>query len=169
MSDSENESQSEYESESEYESDSDDETNLFYNEIHKFIYFNTCDKCIPAKNRQRILLGKCDVLDICKDQIVNYYGCDKCCKLRNLFDDHILPFTKLNKYPEYDEVHKIMRDDVQKKGYTLELHIEMKTMYENLDTFDFYTWHQEKKTYFKHVLCDYFHYYQREYIIFVLK
>ena len=48
---------------------------------------------------QKTLLGKCDVLDICKDQIVNYYGCDKGCKLRNLFDDYILPFTKLNKYP----------------------------------------------------------------------
>ena len=62
-----------------------------------------------------------------------------------MFDDYILPFTKLNKYPEYDEVHEIMRDDVQKKDYTLDLHTEMKTMYENLDTFDFYKWHQEKR------------------------
>ena len=43
---------------------------------------------------------------ICKDQIVDYYGCDKCCKLRNLFDDYICPFTKLCTYPEYEEVHK---------------------------------------------------------------
>ena len=28
---------------------------------------------------------------------------------------------------KHDEVHEIMRDDVQKKDYTLELHIEMKT------------------------------------------
>ena len=31
-----------------------------------------------------------------------------------------------------------MRDDVQKEDYTLDLHSEMKTMYENLDTSDFY-------------------------------
>ena len=86
---------------------------------------------------QKALLSKCDVLNICKDQIVDYYACDKCCKLRNMFDDYILPFTTLNKYPKYDEDHRIVRDDVQKKDYTLELHIEMKTMYENLDTFDF--------------------------------
>ena len=30
-----------------------------------------------------------------------------------------------------------MRDDVQKKDYKLELHSEMKTIYENRDTFDF--------------------------------
>ena len=38
-----------------------------------------------------------------------------------------------------------MRDDVQKNDYTLELHSEMKTIYENLDTFDFRKWHQEKR------------------------
>ena len=92
---------------------------------------------------------------------------DKCCKLRKLFDDYILPFTELNKYPEYNEVHKILRDDVQKKDYTLELHIEMKTAYENLDTFDFYQWHQEKKNYFKDTLCGYMDYYQRVYHIFI--
>ncbi len=159
-------SESEYEYESEYESESDDETYL-YNEVSRFNYFKNCDKCIPAKNMQKTLLGKCDVLDICKDQIVNYNGCDKYCKLRNLFDDYILPFTKLNKYPEYDEVHKIMRDDMQKKDYTLELHIEMKAMYENLDKFDFYKWHQEKKNYFKDTLCGYMDYYQRVYHIFI--
>ena len=143
-----------------------DETYL-YNQISKFNYFNRCDKCNPVKKIQNILLDKCDILHSFKNQIVDYYGCDKCCKLRNLFDDYILPFTKLNKYPEYDEVHEIMRDDVQKKDYTLELHIEMKTMYENLDTFDFYQWHQEKKNYFKDVLCGYFHYYQRVHHIFV--
>ena len=70
---------------------------------------------------------------------------------------------------KHDEVHEIMRDDVQKKDYTLELHIEMKTMYENLDTFDFYQWHQEKMNYFKDTLCgySYFHYYQRVYHIFI--
>ena len=83
------------------------------------IYFNRCDKCNPVKNIQKILLDKCDVLHSFKNQVVGYYGCDKCCKLRNLFDDYILPFTKLNKYPEYDEVHEIMRNDVQKKAYTL--------------------------------------------------
>ena len=158
-------SDSEYESESEYESD--DETYLFYNQIHKFNYFNNCDKCIPAKNMQKTLLGKCDVLNICKDHIVDYYGCDKCCKLRNLFDEYICPFTKLCKYPEYDEVHKRMRDDVQKENYTLELHNEMKIMYGNLDTFEFYKWHQEKKSYFKDALCGYFHYYQRAYRVFI--
>ena len=154
-------SESEYESESEY-----DETYL-YNQIHKFNYFNRCDKCNPVKNIQKILLGKCDILHSFKNQIVGYYGCDKCCELRNLLDDYILPFTKLNKYPEYDEVHEIMRNDVQKKDYTLEFHIEMKTMYENLDTFDFYQWHQEKMNYYKDVLGGYFHYYQRVYHIFI--
>ena len=149
-------SDSEYESESEY-----DETYL-YNQISKFNYFNRCDKCIPVKNRQKILLGKCDILNICKDQIVDYYACDKCCKLRNLFDDYILPFTKFNKYPKHDEVHEIMRDDVQKKNYTLELHNEMKTMYKNLDKFDFYQWHQEKKNCLKNSLCGKIDYYQRE-------
>ena len=138
-----------------------------YSQISKFNYFNRCDKCNPIKNIQKILLDKCDILHSFKNQIVDYYGCDKCCKLRNLFDDYILPFTKLNKYPEYDEVHEIMRDDVQKKDYTLELHIEMKTMYENLDTFDFYKWHQEKMNYFKDVLCGYFNYYQRVHHIFL--
>ena len=60
-----------------------------------------------------------------------------------------------------------MRDDVQKKDYTLELHIEMKTMYENLDTFDFYEWHQEKMNYYKDILCGYANYYQRVYHIFI--
>ena len=44
-------------------------------------------------------------------------------------------FTKLHKYPEYDEVHKIMQGGVQKDKYTLEVHSEMKTMYENLYNF----------------------------------
>ena len=153
-------------SDSEYDG-SDDETYLFYNEIHKFNYFHRCDKCNLVKNSQKILLGKCDVLHSFKNQIGDYYGCDKCCKLRNLFDDHILPFTKLCKYPEYDEVHEIMRDDVQKKDYTPELHNEMKTMYENLDKFDFYKWHQEKKSYYKDTLCGYADYYQRVYHIFI--
>ena len=61
--------------------------------------------------------------------ITDYYGCDKCCKLRNLFDEYICPFTKLCKYPEYDEVHKILQGDVQKDKYTLEVHLEMKTIF----------------------------------------
>ena len=84
-------------------------------QISKFNYFNRCEKCNPVKNIQKILLDKCGILHSFKNQIVDYYGCDKCCKLRNLFDDYILPFTELNKYQEYDEVHEIMRDDVQKK------------------------------------------------------
>ena len=59
-------------------------------------------------------------------------------------------------YPEFDEVHKIMQNDVQKKDYTLELHSEMKTIYENLDTFDFKKWRQEKMNYFNDTLCGYF-------------
>ena len=84
-----------------------------------------------------------------------------------MLDDYILPCTKLNQYPEYDEVHEIMRDDVQKKDYTLELHIEMKRMYENLDICDVYKWHQEKNNYFKDILCGYFTYYQRVHHIFL--
>ena len=148
-------SEIEYESESEY-----DETYL-YSQIHKFNYFNRCDKYNPAKNMQKILLGKCDVLHSFKHQIVGYYGCDKCCKLRNLFDDYICPFTKFCTYPEFDEVHEIMKNDVQKKVYTLELHLEMKTIHESIDKFDFYKWHQEKKNYYEDTLCGYFNYYQR--------
>ena len=159
-------SDNEYESESEYSESEYDETYL-YNQIHKFNYFNRCDKCNPVKNIQKILLGKCDVLYNFKNQIVDYYCCDKCCKLRNLFDDYILPFTKLNKYPEYDEVHKIIENYVDKEEYTPELHFEMKTMYENLDTFDFYQWHQEKMKYYKDILGGYFHYYQRVYKFFL--
>ena len=59
-----------------------------------------------------------------------------------------------------------MRDDVQMEDYTLELHSEMKAMHENLDT-DFYTWHQEKRNYFKYTLCGYFHYYQSIYRMFI--
>ena len=62
-----------------------------------------------------------------------------------MFDDYICQFTKVDKYPEYDEVHIILRDCVRKEDYTLEVLFEMKTLYENLDKFDFYRWHQEKK------------------------
>ena len=167
MSDSENESQCEYESGSEYESESEYDETYLSNQISKFNYFKNCDKCNPVKNIQKILLDKCVVLHNFKNQIVDYYGCDKCCKLRNLFDDYILPFTKLNKYPEYGEVHEIMRHDVQKKDCTLELHNVMKTIYENLDEFDFYKWHQEKMNHFKDTLRGYFYYYQRVYHIFI--
>ena len=37
----------------------------------------------------------------------------------------------------------------------------MKRMYENRDIFDFYSWHQEKKSFFKYILCGYFNCYQR--------
>ena len=77
--------------------------------------------------------------------ITDYYGCDKCCKLRNLFDEYICPFTKLCKYPEYDEVHKILQGDVQKDKYTLEVHLEMKTIFKNLDKFDFYNGIKRKR------------------------
>ena len=60
-----------------------------------------------------------------------------------------------------------MRDDVQKKDYTLELHIEMKTMYQNPNTFDFYKCHQEKMNYYKDILCGYSYYNQRVYHIFI--
>ena len=99
--------------------------------------------------------------------ITDYYGCDKCCKLRSLFDDYICDFTKVYKYPEYDEVHEIMKNDVQKKDYTLELHLEMKTIYENLDKFDFYKWHQGKKNHFEDTLCGYTDYYRRVHHIFI--
>ena len=143
MSDNEYESENEYEYESEYESSSDDETENFYYDLKKSNYFKSCTSCRQVRNRQQILLGKCDALHDLTHMITDYYGCDKCCKLRNLFDDYILPFTKLHKYPEYDFVLKIMQGDVQKDKYTLEVHLEMKTMYEHLDKFDFYKWHQE--------------------------
>ena len=88
-------------------------------------------------------------------------------KVKDLFDDYICPFTKLCTYPEYEKVHKIMRDDVQKKDYTLELHSEMRTIYENLDTVDFRKWHQEKMYYFKDTLGDCFDYYQRVHHMFI--
>ena len=88
-------------------------------------------------------------------------------KVKDLFGDYICPFTKLCTYPEYEKVHKMMRDDVQKKDYTLELHSEMRTIYENLDTFDFRKWHQEKMYYFKDTLGGYFGYYPRVRHIFI--
>ena len=160
MSDSEYESENECESESEHESESDDETEIFYYDLKRSTDFKNCISCRQAKNRQRILLGKCDALHDLTHMITDYYGCDKCCKLRNLFDDYICPFTKLCKYPEYDEVHKIIQNYVDKDEYTLELHSEMKTMSENLDKFDFYQWHQEKN-YFNDTLCGYFYYKSR--------
>ena len=39
----------------------------------------------------------------------------------------------------------------------------MKTMYENLDKLDIYTWHRDTKQYFKDILCGYLYYYQRVY------
>ena len=138
-------SDNEYGSESEYESESDDETDNFYYGLKKSNYFKNCISCRQVKNRQQILLDKCDALHDVTHMITDYYGCDKCCKLRNLFDDYIIPFTKVYKYPEYDEVPKIPRDYVGKEEYTHVLHFEMKTMYENLDKFDFYKWHQEEK------------------------
>ena len=60
--------------------------------------------------------------------ITDYHGCEKCCKLRSLFDDYIIPFTKVCKYPEYEEVHKIIQNYVDKDEYTLEFQSEMKTM-----------------------------------------
>ena len=98
---------------------------MLYSDIHKFTskftYFNNCNKCIPVKKRQNFLLGKRSVFHNFKNKLVDYYGCDKCCKLRNLFHEYICPFTTVYKYPEFDEVHEIMRDDVLKDKYTLEL------------------------------------------------
>ena len=154
--------ESEYESESEY-----DETELMYNDIGKFEYFANCTSCQQVRIRQQILLNKCDALQGVKHIVVDYYGCDRCCKLRCLLDDYILPFTNSHKYPEYDEVHKIMQGDVQKDKYTLEVHLDMKAMYENLGTFDFRKWHQEKIKQFEDTLCGYANYYQMIYHIFL--
>ena len=145
MSENEYESENEHESESEYESSSDDETENFYSELKKSNYFKNCTSCRQVKKTQQILLGKCSALHDSTHMITDYHGCDKCCKLRNLFDDYIIPFTKVCRYPEYEEVHKTIQNYVDKDEYTLELHTEMKTMYENLDKFDFYKWHQGKR------------------------
>ena len=166
MSDTEYESENEYESESEYESSSDDETENFYYELKKSNYFKNTS-CRQVRNRQQILLGKCDALHDLTHMVTDYYGCDKCCWLRNLFDDYILPFTKVCKYPEYDEVRKIMQSDVLKDKYTLEVHLEIKTMYGNLDKFDFYKRHQKTKQYYNDTLCGYANYYQMVYHIFL--
>ena len=162
MSESEYDCESDYESE--YESESEDDT--VYSEIRKFIYFKNCDICIPVKNEQINILDKCDVLHSFKDKIADYYCCDKCCKLRHLFDDYICPFTKVCKYPEYDEAHKMIHSYLLKDKYTLEVHSEMKSMYENLDKFDFYKWHREKQNYFNDALGSYFEYYQMVYHFF---
>ena len=112
-------------SESEYESESaKDETETFYYETSKSNYFNYCALCRQAKNRQQILLDKCDALHGLTHMVTDQRGCDKCCKLRNLFDDYICQFTKVDKYPEYDEVHIILRDCVRKEDYTLEVLFE---------------------------------------------
>ena len=118
-------SDSEYESESEYQS-SEDETENFHYDLKKSNYFKSCTSCRQVKNRQQILLGKCDALHDLTHMITDYYGCDKCCKVRSLFDGCICPFTKLYKCPEYDEVHKIMQGDVQKYKYILEVHLTLK-------------------------------------------
>ena len=81
-----------------------------------------------------------------------------------------ITYTRLPNFAHIQNLmkfHKIMQNDVQKKDYTLELHSEMKTIYENLDTFDFRKWHQEKMNYFKDTLGGYFHYYQRVYHIVI--
>ena len=109
----------------------------FHYDLKRSNYFKNCTSCRQAKNRQQILLGKCDALHGLTHMITDYYGCDKFCKLRNLFDGYIIPFTKVCKYPEYDEVHKIVRNYVNKDECTLEVRSEMKTMYENLDKSDF--------------------------------
>ena len=154
--------ESEYESESEY-----DETEMMYSDIGKFEYFANCTSCQQVKIRQQILLHKCDHLQSVKHVVADFHGCEKCCKLRSLLDNHILPFTKSHKCPEYDEVHKIMQGDVQKDKYTLEVHLEMNTMYENLDKFDLDKWRQKKMKHFEGVLCGYASYYQMVYYIFL--
>ena len=81
-------SESEYESESEY-----DEAEMMYSDIGKFEYFANCTSCQQVKNIQQILLSKCDALQSVKHCVTDFYGCDKCCKLRCLLDEYILPFT----------------------------------------------------------------------------
>ena len=127
-------SESEYESESEY-----DETDMVYSDIGKFEYFANCTSCQQVKIRQRILLDKCDALQHVKHIVAEYYGCDKCCKLRSFLDDYIYPFTNEFKYPDYNEARRILNDFVHNDEYTLEMHNEMKSMYESLGTFDFAT------------------------------
>ena len=61
----------------------------------------------------------------------------------------------------------IIRDDVQKKDYTLELHSDMKTIHENLDTFDFKNGIMRKRKYIKNNLFGCYNYYQRVYHIFI--
>ena len=60
-----------------------------------------------------------------------------------------------------------MQGDVQKDEYTLEVHLEMKSVYENLDKFDFRKWHQEKMKHFEGTWCGYCDYYQMVYHIFL--
>ena len=144
---------------------SDNEYESCYSELKKSNYFKNCTSCRQVKNRQQILLGKCDALHDLTHIITDYSGCDKCCKLRIFFDDYICSFTKLCKYPEYTEVQKILRNCGHKDEYTLELHFDMKTMYENLDKFDFLKWHQEKKNSLKDT--SYCIHYQMVYNIFL--
>ena len=73
MSDSEYESENEYEYESACASESDDEPYL-YSEIQKFNYFKICTSCRQIKNRQQILLAKCDALHDLTHMITDYYG-----------------------------------------------------------------------------------------------
>ena len=67
------------------------------------------------------------------------------------------------KYPDSNEARRILNDFVHKDEYTQETHNEMKAMYENLGTFDFRKWHQEKMKQFEGIVCGYFHYYQNVY------
>ena len=157
----------EYETESEYESESEDETEMFYQEISKFNYFKNCTVCNEVKSKQQILLSKCDTLHNVNCLISDYYCCDKCCKLKCLLDDYIYAFTRSYKYPEYSKACEILKRNIDSNEYTLELHCEMKQMYENLGSYDFYKWHKEKKERYKDTLCGYMDHYQRVHRFFL--
>ena len=47
--------------------------------------------------------------------ITDFYCCDKCCKLKKLLDDYIYPLTRLSKYPEYDDVQRMLNNFVRKQ------------------------------------------------------
>ena len=115
----------------------EDETEMFYQEISKFNYFNYCHVCNEVKSKQQVLLGKCDALHNVSCLISDYHCCDKCCKLKCLLDDYIYVFTRSYKYPEYSKACEILKNYIDKNEYTLELHCEMKQMYENLGTYIF--------------------------------
>ena len=133
---------------------------MFYQEISKFNYFNYCHVCNEVKSKQQILLGKCDALHNVSCLISDYYCCDKRCKLKCILDDYINVFTRSYKYPKYSKACEILKRNIDSNEYTLELHCEMKQMYENFGSYDFYEWHREKKERYKDTLGGYMNHYR---------